>query len=149
MEQQKAEAKEEAAKLLQGLANAIAWLAVGNAAALIANKIATHFRDLILLGDLEEIAGEEFAKECKRDPDCWNAWIEISRLEDELNRPIIEEEWRREEATMEELKLKLAELGVAFDCDYDTCYVVYKGYKWDIRDLHLWAEEEGKEDEDG
>jgi len=50
----------------------------------------------------------------------------------ELNLPIIEEERRREEATMEELKSKLTELGVAFDCDYDTCYIIYKGYKWDI-----------------
>jgi len=62
-QQQKAVAKEEAAKILQGLANAITWLTIAKVAAVIGEKVATHIRDMTLLRELEEITGGTFAGE--------------------------------------------------------------------------------------
>jgi len=132
---------------LAGLIKGIVSLAVLGATfqglAYAANVIGEKARDLVLWLDLADIAGGVFATECEKDPACWVTWLEIYLTEYALNKPIEEEEERREREALSDLVEKLKAMDIRFDCDYDDCFIEYKGFRWSIRELpdEVWVKE--------
>jgi len=142
-----ASSKEGLAKALGAAAVIAVMPTIARIAAEAAEAIDRQYMDLVLSHELEVLAGKEFREECKKDPDCWSTWISIWETEEKLNRAIEMEKRRRKQEALNELTEKLRQLGVGFDCDYDTCYIYYKGFWWNIRELppELWMDMEGGE----
>jgi len=71
--------------------------------------------------ELEDLADPDFARACRKDPECRRIWLEILETTDMMN-----------EEMEENVALEIAEIlmnyGIDLDCEWETCFFVFKSF---------------------